>query len=60
MREDLGFVPALDVAYFNHLGRKVEQTISVQGGRGPEVRDKPKRVVLDWGLPENYDLIEDY
>ena len=60
IRENLGFVPAMDVAYFDDLGRKVETTISVQGGNGPEGRDKPNRVVFDWGLPENYHLIEDY
>jgi hypothetical protein len=58
-RNHLGFVPAMDVAYFDHLGQKVETTISVQGGKGTEGRRQTNGVILDWDISEDYDLIED-
>ncbi|WP_430465753.1 hypothetical protein [Tabrizicola sp.] len=60
MRDHLGFVPAMDVAYLDHDGQKVETTISVQGVGGPEGRQQHSRVILDWGLSEDFDLIEDW
>jgi hypothetical protein len=60
MRDHLGFVPAMDVAYLDHHGQKVETTISVQGEVGPQGRQQHSRVILDWGLSEDFDLIEDW
>jgi hypothetical protein len=60
MRDHLGFVPAMDVAYLDHHGQKVETTISVQGGGGPEGRQQHSRIIFDWGLSEDFDLIEDW
>lgn len=60
MRDHLGFAPAMDVAYLDHYGQKNEETISVQGKRGTDGRQQPQRVILDWGLSEDFDLIEDF
>jgi hypothetical protein len=60
MRNHLGFVPAMDVAFLDHDGQKVETTISVQGGGGTEDRYNHHRVIFDWGLAEDFDLIEDW
>lgn len=60
MRDHLGFVPAMDVAYLDHDGQKVETTISVQGLGGPEGRQQHSRIIFDWGLSEDFDLIEDW
>jgi hypothetical protein len=60
MKDHLGFVPAMDLAFLDHHGQKVETTISVQGGRGPEDRYHHQRVILDCDLSEDFDLIEDW
>ena len=60
MRNHLGFVPAMDVAYLDDHGQKVETTISVQGEVGLQCRQQHSRVILDWGLSEDFDLIEDW
>ena len=60
MRNHLGFVPSMDVAFLDHHGQKVETTISVQGRGGTEDRYNHHRVIFDWGLAEDFDLIEDW
>lgn len=60
IREHLGFVPAMDVAYYDHLGQKVETTISVQGGVDTKGIRKSDGISLDWDISEDYDLVEDW
>ena len=60
LRDHLGFVPAMDVAYLDLDGQKVETTISVQCGGGAEGRQQHSKFILDWGLSEDFDLIEDW
>ena len=60
LRGHLGFVPAMDVAYLDHDDQKVETTISVQGEVGPQGRQQHSKFILDWGLSDDFDLIEDW
>lgn len=60
LRKHLGFVPALDWAFLDHTGQKVEGTIGVQGSMELQGRQQTSRAFLDWGVPEDFDLIESF